>query len=88
MRNWCGKQFHHIEDHWFTFHACLKAVSFEVITLQVNPISSALIGFRFWANLGGDGKNKMTGSRGERPVRKCLLCLISQLAAACEAYRL
>lgn len=44
-----------IEDHWFTFHASLKGMSFEVITLQVNPISPALIGWRFWANLGGDG---------------------------------
>lgn len=29
-------------------------------------------------------KNKMIGSRGERPVGKCM-CHISELAGACEA---
>lgn len=74
-----------IKDHWFTFHACLKGVSFKVSLVKVNPFSSALVGFRFLANLEGDGKNKMTDSRGERPVLKCMLCHISQLASACEA---
>lgn len=40
-----------VEDHWIAFHASLKGLSFEVITLQVNPICPALIGLRFLADL-------------------------------------
>lgn len=61
MKKWYIKQvisLFILEDDSFAFHASLKGVPFEVITLQVNPICLAMIGSSFWADLGDGDEQK------------------------------